>query len=187
MHEAGGNGDGDEPQDEKVSCFYKTLLLFKGHLQNRLSHLPDPKYPEKVRAWKESLKRNNIDPKAILSFFATEMQKFVESVTKLGDSKPKPRGMELLDDILAGKSLDPPLFKQLKSSVASKPSAEYIEGVAKKDQATCRACHLFFRKTDDNKHICPESACQTRKCLSCEEDRVHYRNKNVCKVCSGCK
>jgi len=183
MKDSSSNGT----PEAKKHCFYKTLLVFKGHLQNRLSVFPDPSYSDKVQAWKESLDENEINPKKLLDFFQDEMKSFVDTMVKTPQRPIQARGMEFLDDVLAGKKLTPKKSASSKSEASSpkkKSTPKRIPGVSKEKQTMCRACKEYFIKTDECQNICPRDECQARKCQKCDKERVLFRKKDCCKSCS---
>jgi len=167
------------PEGKKI-CFYKTLLLFKCYLQNSLSVIPDPMYHENVQDWKKSLEMNEVNPGKLLEFFQSEMESFVETLTT--GSSVQFTGMELLADVLSGKSL---IHNELPSEKQYTPAL--IEGVEKEKQTMCRACGNYFVKTAECAWICPKEECQDRKCKLCKEDRVFFRTNSCCKTCFEAK
>jgi len=166
--------------DGKNICLYKTLLLFKCHLQNSLSIVQDPSYHEKVQEWKKTLEKNEVNPGKLLELFQGEMKSFVETLTP--GSSVQMRGMELLADVLSGRSS---FRKQLPSKKQYTPVL--VEGVEKGKQTMCRACGNYFVKSSECAFICPKEECQDRKCKECNEDRVCFRTNNCCKACFQAK
>jgi len=181
---------GDGASAGHKDCLKKTLMIFKGHLQNSLSVIPDQLHAEKVQEWKETLKENKVDQRQILNLFNDEMQTFVDIVMKIPAHPVDTCTIELFEDMLADKLVTPkqPKFVQLKPPVEKKKSVPaLLKGVAKKNQTKCRACGGYFRKGPENKFICQKVECQNRKCKQCEEDRVCFKTKKCCKKCFGAK
>jgi len=182
------DNSGDGASTGHKACFQKTLMLFKGHLQNQLSLAPDPLHENNIQDWKKTLDQSKVDPQQILNLFNTEMKSFVDVVMEIPAQSTGTRNMEFLGDMLAGKLTIPkqPKLVQLKPTVEKKKPA-LIKGVAKKYQTMCRSCGVYFRKGPENKFICQKVECQDRKCKECEEDRVCAKNKKCCKKCSEAK
>jgi len=176
------NNSSSGTSNGKKDCFYKTLIIFKGHLENRLSYYPDPNYPKKVQAWKQSLKENEINPQKLLEFFRDEMKSFVETMVKTPERRIQERGMEHLASALSGKKFTPKKSPSAKSP-KKKSTPDRIEGVSKNKQAKCRACKEYFMKTDECQNICPKEECQDRKCQKCDQERVLFKKKDCCKKC----
>jgi len=159
----------------KFECFYKTLALFKDHVQSRVSYCPDPDYVEEIGEWKQTLDKNNVESQKILGFFSTEMQSFVDILIH-DDVSDQTDDTESLEQIV---DLDEAFEDQLEDTQISRE----INDVPKSNQTVCRSCNKYFVKTEEFHWICSKEECQAMKCQKCDEDQILLQDEDCCESC----